>query len=147
MLPLIYNMKSRMPYTSLLPNRIQVCQLDLPFQPANETWAAAAVEQSSLTSVFGLSGDARLSLPANVYVDGMLRSLLTAARQPSVEDSLGDAGWAHACGLWITTALRQYTPRPLTAISTVHILEMIIMKFSAGNAMMKSRRERIASNR
>jgi len=43
MLPLIYNMKSRMPHNPLLPNRFQVCKLDVPFQPANETWVTAVV--------------------------------------------------------------------------------------------------------
>jgi hypothetical protein len=90
MLPLIYNMKSRMSYNPLLPNKFQVCKLDVPFQPARKTWVTAVVQHSSSTSAFGPSGDAKLSLPANVYVDGMLRSLLAAARQPSVEDSLGE---------------------------------------------------------
>jgi len=59
-LPLIYNMKSRMSYNPLLPNKFQVCKLDNPFQSAKETWVTAVVQQSSSTSAFGQSGAAKL---------------------------------------------------------------------------------------
>lgn len=59
-LPLIYNMKSKMSYNPLLPNKFQVCKLDNPFQSVKETWVTAVVQQSSSTAAFGPSGAAKL---------------------------------------------------------------------------------------
>jgi hypothetical protein len=90
LLPLIYNMKCRMSCNPFLPNKFQVCQLDIPFQLAKKNMG----DGGSLTKSFDFhiwSVRSRQTVAApNVYVDGMLRSLLTAARQPSVEDSLGE---------------------------------------------------------